>query len=190
MKSHLFSRIYRHPKYNGYGKESAYRRFSILKDLKFESILDVGSGPCFLQSWLIENKIKSHYEAVDIREDCFQFCNCPTHTTIPLNLKFNLVCLFGTVTYNIDNDESKNKELLKKLLSQSKQVARSFLLFTVFKESLREKHKNKNPKNFFVYFHEDEIKNMLNSIGIFNYQIIENDKLDELEYFVLCHIDK
>ena len=188
MRSHLFSTIYRHPKFNGYGKESAYRRFSILKDLKFESILDVGSGPCFLQTWLTENKIKTHYEAVDVREDCFQFCNCPTHTTIPTNSIFDVVCLFGTVTYNIDNDESNNKELLKKLLSQSKKVARSFVLFTVFKESLREKHKNINPKNFFVYFSKEEIESILKELNISNFDIIENNELDEQEYFVLCKI--
>jgi hypothetical protein len=188
MRSHLFSTIYRHPKYNGYGKESAYRRFSILKDLKFESILDVGSGPCFLQSWLIENKIETHYEAVDVREDCFPFCNCPTHTKIPQNVKFDAVCLFGTVTYNIDNDEPKNKELLKKLLYQSKQVAKSFLLFTVFKEPLRKKHKNINPKNFFVYFSKNEIEGILKELSIPNFDIIENDDLDEQEYFVLCKI--
>lgn len=190
MKSHLFSTIYRHPKFNGYGKDLAYKRFSILNDLKFESILDIGSGPCFLQNWLIENKINSEYEAVDIREECFKLCNCNTYKNIPSHRLYDMVCLFGTVTYNIDNDENKNKKILKDLLFKSKAVSNSFLLFTVFKESIRKKHVDINPKNFFVYFHEDEIKNMLNSIGIFNYQIIENDKLDELEYFVLCHIDK
>lgn len=188
MRSHLFKTIYRHPKFNGYGKDLAYKRFSILNDLKFESILDVGSGPCFLQTWLIENKINSQYEAVDIREECFKFCNCNTYTTIPTHRLYDLVCLFGTVTYNIDNDETHNKKLLKDLLFKSKQISKLFLLFTVFKESIRIKHLNNNPKNYFVYFSKDEIKNTLNEIGIFNYTIIENNDLDEFEYFVLCKI--
>lgn len=188
MKLNSFQSIYRHPKFNGYGKELAYRRFFILNGLNFKSILDVGSGPCFLQSWLIDNKIYCHYEAVDVRKDCFQFCDCPTHTKIPMGAFFDMVCLFGTVTYNIDNDEAKNKDLLKSLLFQSKQVTKSFLLFTVFKEPMRQKHQQENLKNFFVYFSKDEIETILKQLNISNFDIIEDDKLDEQEYFVLCKI--
>lgn len=188
MNYYKFSSIYKTGKFNGYGKQIAEKRFEILKSYKFSSVLDVGSGPCLLQNWLQTNNIKCSYEAVDIREDALSHCNCPTYTSIPINKSYDLVCLFGTVTYNVDHDEPKNKLLLKTLLLESKSVCNSILLFTVFKEAIREQNKNSIPKDFFVYFSKEEIQNILEEIGIKTFEIIENDQYDHQEYFVICNL--
>jgi hypothetical protein len=189
MNSYSISSIYKTPKFNGYGKTCAYKRFSFLKSLHFASVLDVGSGPCLLHSWLVENNIIVQYEAVDIRTNSLLLCNCPTYTTIPNNNLYELVCLFGTVTFNIDNNETQNKQVLKDLLQQAKAVCSKYLLFTVFKESIRTKYKNNIPKDFFVYFSKEEIVNMLSALAVTNFTIIENNDLDEQEYFVICKLD-
>lgn len=188
MNRHSFEFIYRLGKFNGYGRPIAFKRFSILNQYKFDSVLDVGSGPCFLQEWLQENNIKAKYEAVDIRKDSLEYCKCQTYVQIPKNNVYDLVCLFGTVTYNIDQNEEKNKLLLKTLLKDSKDVCSSILLFTVFKKSFGEQNKNTPNHDFFVYFSKDEIKIMLEKLNVFNYEIIENDEYDKNEYFVVCNL--
>jgi hypothetical protein len=102
---------------------------------------------------------------------------------------YDLVCLFGTVTYNIDNDELKNKKILSELLKQSLKVCKKWIVFTVFKESTKEKYKNSLPKNFFVYFSREEISEMLEGLGIYKFEILEKDELDKQEYFVICQMD-
>jgi hypothetical protein len=188
MINYSIQSVYRTPKFNGYGKECAYRRFSFLKGLSFGSVLDVGSGACLLKNWLAENGFAVDYEAVDIRPDALALCGCVTHQTIPANRAYDLVCLFGTVTYNIDHDEAANKATLLHLLKQSKTVCRSLLLFTVFKETVREKYKNSVPADYFVYFSMNEIDAMMVTLGISKYTIIENPQLDDQEYFVLAHL--
>jgi len=181
--------IYKTAKHNGYGKPCAYKRFSFLENLSFQSILDVGSGPCLLLNWLRENKISASYEAVDIRSNTLSLCNCKTYNSIPKEQIYDLVCLFGTVTYNIDNDELKNKKILSELLKQSVKVCKKWLVFTVFKESIRKKYENSIPKNFFVYFSREEISEMLEGLGMYRFQILEKDELDTQEYFVICLVD-
>jgi hypothetical protein len=174
---------------NGYGRETAYKRFGILENLKFSSVLDVGSGPCFLYNWLINKNFSVIYEAVDIREECFQHCYCKTYTSVPTENKYDLVCLFGTVTYNIDNNELQNKLQLKQLLFDCKKICNSILLFTVFNKELKEQRKQQPQiPNALVYFSKEEITSMLHELSIFNFEIIQNDKLDKLEYFVICRL--
>lgn len=181
--------IYKHPKQNGYGKDAAYKRFSFLKGLSFGSVLDVGSGPCFLKTWLTENDITAEYEAVDIRPDTLALCDCPVYEQIPKGRTYDLVCLFGTVTYNIGHDEDSNKGMLLHLLQQSKAACRSLLLFTVFKESTRQKYANSVPQDFFVYFCPEEIDSMMKSIGLSKYAIMDNPQIDDQEYFVLASVE-
>jgi hypothetical protein len=188
MSYYDINSIYKTPKHNGYGKTCAYKRFSFLKNLSFQSVLDVGSGPCLLFDWLRENKFFASYEAVDIRPDTLALCNCKTHTSIPQEQMYDLVCLFGTVTFNIDHDELKNKKILEEILKESLKVCKKWLVFTVFKESIREKHKNSIPKNFFVYFSREEISEMLEGIGIYRFEILEKNELDTQEYFVICDL--
>lgn len=186
MRQSLYD-IYKDGSSNGYGKADAEKRFSILKDFSFKSVLDVGSGPCLLEAWLKDNHIAVHYEAVDIRPEALKLCKCPAYETVPQIGSYDLVCLFGTVTYNIDGDELKNKQILKKLLEQSLKVCKSLLIFTVFKESVKQELKVFQQDRF-VYFSEIELRNLLLSIGISNFAITENNKLDKHEYFVICHV--
>ena len=184
--SYLLSTIYRWARFNGYGRDCAYRRFLFLRGLSFGSVLDVGSGPCLLRGWLQENGITADYEAVDIRADALALCDCPTYHSIPQQKAYDLVCLFGTVTYNIDHDEARNKEVLRDLLRQSIRVCRKWLVFTVFRESIRKKYENSVPRDFFVHFSREEIGEMLEGLGIYRFGIVEDDRLDNQEYFVAC----
>ena len=74
---------------NGYGKEFAMQRFEILKEINFSSILDIGSGPCFLYDWIRLNKKGVEYNAYDIRKETLQLCNCNVYSSIPKR-KFDL----------------------------------------------------------------------------------------------------
>lgn len=188
MINYSIQSVYKTPQFNGYGKHCAYRRFSFLKGLSFGSVLDVGSGACLLKNWLAENGFTVDYEAVDIRPDALALCECVTHQTIPTHGAYDLVCLFGTVTYNIDHDEAANKATLLHLLQQSKAVCRSLLLFTVFKEDGRNKHRNTPFKDYFVYFSREEIDCMMDTLGICKYTVVENPQLDEQEFFVLASL--
>lgn len=99
------------------GSDSGYsfddfNRFNSLIDLKFKSVLDVGSGPCMLLRWLESRNAKVSYEAMDIREEALAECNCTTYNSIPKNKKYNLVCLFGVSDY-CNNDEVQKKEEFK-----------------------------------------------------------------------------
>jgi hypothetical protein len=177
--------IYISPEANGYGKALSYQRFKILDKLKFDSILDVGSGPCFLYEWLNENNKQVIYEAVDIRTDALNLCGCKTYTEIPNYKNFDLVCLFGTVTYNIDYNLEKNKNILIDCLQKSINVSNHYVLFTVMKNEINTKATIDAKR--FVYYTLEEIKQLLNSLNIFDYEIIDNDLYDKEEYFIICN---
>lgn len=183
-----FKKIYSAASTNGYGKPCAERRFSILQDYEFKSVLDVGSGPCLLHDWLKNKGIDVEYSAVDIRSDALALCKCPTYTAIPTGKQYDLVCLFGTVTYNIDCDVEKNKNILKTLLLQSKAVCASILLFTVFTQASKERFKNTQHEDFFVHYSNEEIDALMSELGITDYKIINKQKLDMNECFVVCKI--
>lgn len=173
---------------NGYGIEIAFKRFEILKDFSFQTILDVGSGPCLLHQWLIKNNINVEYEAVDIRNDSLSLCHCKTHTQIPKDKFYDLVCLFGTVTFNIDHNESLNKNILKNLVDNSINICSKYIILTVFKE----KFKKKLPKNIqklCVSFSEEEIKLIFLHPRIQEINIYEKNDLDRDEYFVIAKVD-
>ena len=170
---------------NGYGRILAEKRFSILKDLEFTNVLDVGSGPCFLKNWLQELDIKVNYEAVDIRPEALALCGCTTYSAIPLTGAYDLICLFGTVTYNLDGDVLKNKQILKNLLTSAKGVGNKHILFTVFKEG-SVPHLSPNDANKFVYFSKEEITSLVKKLGLTLVYIKELPAIDSSEYFVLC----
>ena len=125
--------FYPTPESTGYNDQQYKNRFGILSPLEFASVLDVGSGSCNLLKWLQINKTGITYEAMDIRENALALCPCKTHTKLPKK-KFDLVCLYGTVTYNIGEDKAKNKQLLFDLLKNCKKIAKKWLVFTVMKE--------------------------------------------------------
>ena len=125
--------------YTGYGDEITSRRFSVLHgipDLGSKSLLDIGSGRCNLLAWLRANGYATHYEAVDIREEALRLCPCPpthTHTGVPAPTgarAHEVVCLFGTVTFNIGSDQDANRRLLMELLGQSLALHPCHIVFT------------------------------------------------------------
>ena len=171
---------------NGYGRILAEKRFSaILQDLKFTSVLDVGSGACFLKAWLQEVGISANYEAVDIRPEALALCGCTTYSAIPLTGAYDLICLFGTVTYNLDGDVLKNKQTLNTLLTEAKKVGTGHILFTVFKDSVAATL-SPNDANKFVYFSKEELTALVKRVGLTLVYLKEIPALDPNEYFVLC----
>jgi hypothetical protein len=122
-------------------------RFECLKYLDFYSVLDVGSGPCVLQSLLINKS----YEAFDIREESLQFCDCVKHKTIP-NKNYDLVCLFGTMT----NINIKKTEYTKLLLDCSR-IARKYIVYSLITI----------PQNSWLWYSEKEI---LDTIDLLKYK--------------------
>lgn len=179
--------FYPNPESNGYGEKLAFLRFNVLKDLQFNSVLDVGSGPCLLQKWLINNKIESQYEAVDIRDETLSLCKCKTYNNIPLQNNYDLVCIFGTVTFNIDKDFDKNKSILKNLIHESVKVSKKYIVLTVFKNTIIKKH----PRIIVdrcVFFSEQEIKQMFYSEKVKQVIVKELDNIDKNEYFVFVYM--
>jgi len=184
-KTYTSKDVYKKPDDNGYGESLAYQRFNILKLLNFKSVLDVGSGACFLLDWLKENNIETDYEAVDIRPQALALCNCQTYTQIPKNKVYDLVCLFGTVTYNLDYNNEKNKQTLVLLLQESIQASKKYLLFTVMKNEIN--HPVVIKANRFLYYTKQDVVNLLTDLKVTKYEIIENDNYDREEYFVVIH---
>ena len=167
----------------GYSDEQYQRRFGILTSLEFSSVLDVGSGPCNLAKWLDKNKPGVAYEAVDIREDALKLCSCKTHTRLP-NQKFDLVCLYGTVTYNIDSDKAHNKKLLFDLLQACKKNAKKWLVFTVMKEE----GLIGLPKLQLVGYTRSQVEQLVSSVGLTIETV--HSQVDLGEYIVVCDVQK
>ena len=166
----------------GYNDEQYKRRFGILSPLEFSSVLDVGSGSCNLLKWLEQNKPEVAYEAMDIREDALALCPCKTHTKLPKK-KFDLVCLYGTVTYNIGEDKAKNKQLLFDLLTNCKKIAKKWLVFTVMKEE----GLMGLAKLQFVGYTRAELDELLSSVGLVATTV--HTQVDLGEYIVVCNND-
>lgn len=164
----------------GYSPELTEKRFSVLRQLSFESVLDVGSGKCNLHDWLKNNDIDVKYDAVDIREDALALCNCQTYTTIP-NKTYDLVCLFGTVTFNIDENKQKNKNILLSLLQQSSSVATKYLVVTVMKQEILKGLASIN----MIGYTKEEIQSIGKQFG--SYKIL--DDVDPSEYILICEIN-
>ena len=171
--------FYPTPESTGYDEQKYQQRFGILTPLDFSSVLDVGSGPCNLLKWLEQNKPAVTYEAMDIRADSLALCPCKTHTKLPKK-KFDLVCLYGTITYNIDEDKAKNKQLLFNLLKNCKKLAKKWLVFTVMEdEGLIGLGKLQ-----FVGYTRAELNKLLSSVGLVSTTVQVNHR----EYIVVCGI--
>ena len=185
-KDHSLLAAYPKGDSNGYGRSLAEKRFSVLlKDLKFTNVLDVGSGACFLKTWLQKSDISANYEAVDIRPEALALCDCTTYSATPRKGAYDLICLIGTVTYNLDNDVLKNKQILKTLLKAAKKVGTGHILFTVFKDSVAATL-SPNDANKFVYFSKEELTALVKKVGLNLVYLKEIPSLDPNEYFVLC----
>lgn len=179
---YTITHFYPKPNSNGYGVVNAYRRFSILHEIpNFKTVLDVGSGACFLYDWLQAEKIVCDYEAVDIRDEALKLCKCKTYNEIPKG-KYDLVCLFGTVTYNIDNNLEENKKVLQGLLEKSISVCEKYLVVTVFDGDFHIK------RDIFVYYEKEELKQILEKTGFKIIDIKQNSYYDQDELIAICEV--
>jgi len=165
----------------GYSPELTEKRFSVLRQLNFKSVLDIGSGMCNLHKWLKQNDYNVKYDAVDIREDALALCDCDTFTEVPKRRKYDLVCLFGTVTYNIDEDKEGNRQLLKDLLEVAGKSSKKYIVFTVIK---REVIQGLSALRLVSYTRK-EVEALASSLG--KYVVI--DDVDPDEYIVVATKD-
>lgn len=153
------------------------KRFEVLKSISFSSILDVGSGPCRLNDWLVSIGYDGIYEAMDIRTEVLEHCKCKTYNKITGRKKYDLVCLFGVSDY-CKNDEKYKKEEFKNLLIDSAKKSRKFVVFSLVKDSIK--------ANNLVRYSIEEIKDL--SI-LSNLEIFDIDSESEpTEYVVKCNI--
>lgn len=141
-----------------------FKRFSVLDNLIFNTVLDVGSGPCLLQSKL-QGKI---YEAVDIREESLKYCNCKTYTTIP-DSKYDLVCLFGTLT-----DKHTSKQNYFNLLCSCKDRCNKYLVFSIIHLA----------QPTWLWYSKEELQEIINQLQFKTYSLVE----DETEIIVIGEI--
>ena len=130
--------------HTGYNEVKSRRRFAVLDgipDLGSSTLLDIGSGPCNLLGWLRDNRHETHYEAVDIREDSLRLCPCApthTHTGVPTRPRtgaraWDIVCLFGTVTFNIGSDQEANRKTMRELLMSALSLHPKHIVFTAIR---------------------------------------------------------
>ena len=119
---------------------------------------------------------------MDIREDALALCPCNTHTKLPKK-KFDLVCLYGTTSYNIGEDKAKNKQLLFDLLTNCKKIAKKWLIFSVMKEE----GLMGLGKLQFAGYTRTELDELLSSVGLVANTI--NTQVDLGEYIVVCNIE-
>lgn len=177
--------------YTGYGEEKTERRFSVLHgipDLGSMNLLDIGSGRCNLLTWLRSNGYQTHYEAVDIREDSLRLCPCPpthTHTGAPTHPRtgargWDIVCLFGTVTFNIGSDQGANRRMLLDLLFQSVSLQPRHIVFTV----IRSDRLHGLDAIQLIGFSKDQIMELIRCLEPTEHSIHED--LDPNEWIVRC----
>jgi hypothetical protein len=159
------------------GSDSGYdfddqRRFEVLKSLKFSSLLDVGSGPCLLKNWLQAHGKECVYEAVDIRKEALELCDCTSYTSIPKN-KYDVVCLLGTCGLRSERDGKK--ELLD-LLINSKSICGKYLVFSVILN-------RNNPR--IVSYSSEELIELISKLDL-TYKTLVDEKNSEC--IVVCSI--
>jgi len=180
--------FYPSAEYTGYSREKSDRRFSVLHsipDLGRKSLLDIGSGKCNLFTWLRDNGYSTQYDAVDIREDSLRLCPCPpthTHTGVPTG-EWDIICLFGTVTFNIGSDRDKNKNILKNLLLQSIDMKPKHIVFTVIRGdgNLGIAHPQ------LISFGRDELDQLIHIVSPSSSTVYED--LDTSEWIVRCDFE-
>jgi hypothetical protein len=174
----ILSEFYRDSTDNGYGGQPPVR-FSVLRELMVESILDIGSGPCSLLEWLTCEGYTGDYEAVDIREDALKLCPCNTYTSIP-NKTYDLVCLFGTKGFNVGGNKEANRKEFELLLRQSDSLAEKYLVFSVIKKE--------NDSSRIVGYSVDEVLKICETLESRVISISSN--LEPTEHIFVCEKNK
>lgn len=165
---------------NGYCPEYDEIRFSHLSQLSFNSVLDIGSGPCKLLTWLDDPTVV--YKAVDIRTEVQQHCDCPFYSDISqVDGKYDLVALLGTVTFCLLDDKDEYKQTLSYLLGMAKALSNRYIVFTVMKENTGFDEVD------VVVFSQQEIATILAGLQITNYTISAISPND-VQYMVICDL--
>ena len=168
--------MYKSASDTGYA-EGNCERFEGLRGLAFDSILDVGSGPCLLHYWLKTNDIVCDYEAYDVRLDALELCECKTHRELPKQ-RYDLVCLFGVYNIYTKTIEKEKAEFLD-LLVKCRELCGKYLVFTRMKDTINIQNAPK--------YSLDEIDNMMSYLKLSNYRVSSTS--DNTEYLIICEIN-
>jgi len=105
-----------------------FKRFECLRELRFQSVLDVGSGPCQLKKWLDGVGVECTHEAFDIRSDALENCDCVKHLQLPSG-SYDPVCLFGTC--GLRSREDNQKDIFRNLIRECLAITSGHLVFSV-----------------------------------------------------------
>ena len=162
----------------GYGELNS-ARFRSIANLDFTSVLDVGSGPCRLLSWLEASGRPHQYEAMDIREDALIHCRCKTHRTLPKDKTYDLVCLFGTCGFVGDKTEQYQKSLFASLLWECIPLSKKYLVFSGIRDTVN--------CPYLVRYTEDEFMELVGSLPV-NFTI--DTRSDPAEWIAICETQK
>jgi len=162
--------IYSNPSRDGYPNTT--RRFELIKKIEnFNTIFDFGSGPCSLLKWIVDNKIDCSYEAYDLRIDSLEnYCDCVIHYDIPLDKKYDLVCILGVSGLNTESDVETSKKVFLKTFKKACSLSSKYVLFNV---SFQDKY-----PNYIVNYTKDEILSILsdNNLKVIFHDIDESFK--------------
>jgi hypothetical protein len=171
--------------FSGYERRSDEDRFGVLRsiaELGSSTLIDIGSGPCRLFDWLRWNGYQTDYEAVDIREDSLRVCACAperVYTRTPATQK-DIVCLFATVSMNIDSDQRRNRNVLIELLNQAKDMNPKHIILSVIR---KEEAKGLNLIQL-VCYDRHQVEELIHFLNPRTFRIDETSYPSE--YIVLC----
>ena len=115
--------------------QADYHRFGSLKNIKFTSVLDYGSGCCRLLEWLKKNEIECEYVPYDRRKDALSLCPCQTYTVLPQKT-FDVVCLFGTYDHLNSRPIEQWKSTYLETIREAKCHSGKYLIFTGIKDTI------------------------------------------------------
>jgi hypothetical protein len=167
--------MYKSSRDTGYA-EGNTERFQYLNKIAFDTVLDVGSGPCMLYDWLLSNDKICEYEAYDVRHDALEECKCITYQTLPNN-KYDLVCLFGVYKLGIEEIQKEKQEFFD-LLKNCKELSRRYLIYSVLKDTI--------PIKRAARYSIEDIHSMVKLLEINIVEITHTS--DDTEYLVICEI--
>lgn len=163
-----------------------FSRFEVIGDLSFDSVLDIGSGPCLLHSWLRSHGHEVRYEAFDIRSDALSHCDCHVHAALPAEPKFDLVCLFGVCDYSRAVDVDLSKASFADLLVRACYASSRYCVFTLTRDfSVSGTLSGRNGSST-VHHHLLEVISLASSLQIHSCMVKETP--DGSEYAAICRV--
>lgn len=171
--------MYKSASDTGYSFDN-YNRFKSLQHIKFQTILDYGSGCCRLHEWLNKEKIECEYFAHDIRKESLELCNCITYDVLPLTDKYDVVCLFATYDHVNSRPIDEWKKEYENTIRIAKAYSSKYLIFTGIKDTM-------TCHTDWGQFSKQELINIANKCSL---SIIKIDEETEpTEYILICEIN-